>query len=115
MKLSEEPRLPGNTSLVQRLTDILRPMLRQLNAVTTRTDTPITAPSAVTVGASPFVATAASDGVMTVTGGTVSLIEYGRQGAYTTLGITAGLIPIKQGDTVRVTYTVSPNMVFVPQ
>lgn len=116
MKLSEEPRLPSSLPmLVVRLTDLLRPILRQLNAVTSRIETPIEPVEAITVGASPYTYTAATDGVVTVTGGTVSAIGYGRRGTFTTLGVTSGLVPVKQGDAVRVTYTSAPTMRMIPQ
>ena len=116
MKLNEEPRLPpGLTPLVQRLTDILRPMLRQLNAVTDRTDTPIAALSALAVGASPHTFTAEADGALAVAGGTVSLLEYGRNGNFTSLGLTSGLVPIKRGDALRITYSVAPSILLIPQ
>jgi predicted Rossmann-fold nucleotide-binding protein len=70
-------------------------------------------PAAITVGASPFSYKAMGDGVVIVTGGTVSLIEYGRNGTFTTTGITVGLVPVSRGDTVRVTYTALPAMTFV--
>ena len=69
--------------------------------------------AAVAVAASPFVYTAASDGNLIVTGGTISLIEYGRNSIYTSTGLTAGLVPMFAGDTVRVTYTVLPTMTFI--
>jgi hypothetical protein len=71
------------------------------------------APSAATVGASPFSYTAPQAGVVLISGGTVSLVEYGRGGVFTNIGTVAGAVPVSQGDVVRVTYTVAPTMTFV--
>lgn len=70
-------------------------------------------PSTVTVGASPFTYTASSDGLLIITGGTVSLIEYGRNSIYTATGLTAGVVPVVEGDSVRITYTVLPTVTWV--
>ena len=71
------------------------------------------APVAITVGASPFTTVARAGGVVVVQGGTVSLVELGRNGVFTTLGVTAGAVPVSQDDSVRVTYTVAPTMTFI--
>lgn len=71
--------------------------------------------AAVTVGASPFTYVAQDAGRIVVQGGTVSLIELGRKASFVTLGITAGVIPVSRGDSVRVTYTVLPTMTFFKQ
>lgn len=116
MKLNEEPRLPGDVvGLTQRLTDLLRSILRQLNTLTARVETPPDAASAVTVGASPYSYTSADDGLVVVVGGTVSALAYGRNGSFTALGIVAGLVPVKFGDTVRITYTAAPTVSFIKQ
>lgn len=67
-----------------------------------------------TVGASPFSYTAPSTGTVILTGGTgvsVSIIR-GRDTFAT--GMTAGMIPTGKDDTVVVTYSVTPTMVFLP-
>ena len=69
----------------------------------------------VTLGASPYVFTAPGNGAIAVSGGTASLIEYGRSGAYVGIGVLAGMIPVSKGDTVRVTYVTVPSMTFFPQ
>lgn len=115
MKLSEEPNLPGVGALVIRLTDILRAVLRQLNALTARVETPTDAAASVTVGASPYSYTPTDDGLVVVTGGTVSALAYGRNGVFTGLGLLAGLVPIKAGDTLRITYAVAPTVSFIKQ
>lgn len=75
-----------------------------------------TAPLApVTVGASPFTYVAPDAGRVVVQGGTVSLIELGRKATFVALGITAGVVPVSRGDSVRVTYTVLPTLTFFKQ
>lgn len=71
------------------------------------------APAAITVGVSPFTYTATSNGLALISGGTVSLIEYGRGGVFTNTGQIAGAILVEQGDSLRVTYTVLPTMTFI--
>ncbi len=67
-----------------------------------------------TVGASPAVLSFASNGFITVQGGTVSLIEYrrGSTGTFTNIGATSGPVPVRNGDYVRITYTVVPTVYF---
>lgn len=72
------------------------------------------AAGSITVGASPYSYTATSNGMAIVAGGTVSSIEYGRNGVYTDIGVIAGVVPTQAFDVVRVTYTVAPTMTFVP-
>jgi hypothetical protein len=67
----------------------------------------------IAVGASPFSYTAAAIGAVLVSGGTVSALELGRNGAFTNVGAVAGAVPVSEGDIVRVTYTVAPTMTFV--
>jgi hypothetical protein len=69
--------------------------------------------AAITVTASPFSYTATNSGTVLVAGGTVSAIELGRNGVFTSTGVTAGVVPVSEGDAVRVTYTVVPTMTFV--
>lgn len=69
--------------------------------------------AAITVSASPFSYTATDSGVVLVSGGTVSAIALGRNGTFTSIGVTAGPVPVSEGDVVRVTYTVIPTMTFV--
>lgn len=67
----------------------------------------------VTPGPSPFEYAATNSGSVLVSDGTVSLIELGRNGVFTNVGVIAGAIPVSEGDAVRVTYTVVPTMTFV--
>jgi len=72
------------------------------------------AAQAVSLGASPATFTANADGVVLVSGGTVSALAYGRLGVFTTVGVVAGAVPISKGDTFRVTYAVAPTITFIP-
>lgn len=116
MKFPDDPRLPFDLpGLVRRLTDLLRQLAPIVNGHEDKLATPIEPAAAVTLGASPAAVSATTDGLLVVRGGTVSLMEYGRRGAWTTLGITAGLVPLKAGDVVRITYTAAPTVTMVPQ
>lgn len=68
----------------------------------------------ITPGASPYSYTMPSDGCVLITSGTVSLVEYGRQAVFNTVGIITGQVVAKVGDVVRVTYSVVPTMKFIP-
>jgi hypothetical protein len=70
-------------------------------------------PEAITVGVSPYSYTITDDGILMVTGGTVSDIDYGRNGVFTDTGFTAGTLTVFAGDVVRVTYTVLPTVTLV--
>lgn len=78
-------------------------------------DKSMTLPEAVTVGASPYSYTANRDGYLAVTGGTVTKQEYGRTGVYTDVGLLTSMLPILQGDTMRVTHTATPTITFIPR
>ena len=70
--------------------------------------------SAITLGASPYSFVSPFRGFLIVRGGTVSAIQFTR--SVTTLtGLTAGIFPLNQGDTLTITYTVLPTVTFVPQ
>jgi hypothetical protein len=68
----------------------------------------------VTVGASPFTFTATFNGVLAISGGTVSAVALIRQGVTVPTGATAGLIPVSRLDQVQITYTVAPTVNFLP-
>lgn len=85
--------------------DVIQPM----------SDKSMTLPEAVTVGASPYSYTANRDGYLAVTGGTVTKQEYGRTGVYTDVGLLTSMLPILQGDTMRVTYSAAPTITFIPR
>ena len=70
------------------------------------------ASAGVTPNGSPFTHVAASNGAVIVSGGTVSLVELGRGGAFVSVGLVAGALPVVRGDSVRVTYAVAPTITF---
>src|SRR6185312_13816552 len=71
--------------------------------------------SVITVGLSPFSFTASQVGEVIVKGGSVSKIEFSRDGTNVLdTGVTAGMFPIKNQDVLRVTYAAAPTMTFVP-
>lgn len=72
------------------------------------------AAQAVTPSGSPYTYTADRDGVLLVSGGTVSLVEYGRQGSFVVAGLISGLVPVLAGDSLRLTYVVAPTVTFLP-
>jgi hypothetical protein len=65
------------------------------------------------VSASPFSFTAPNTGAVLVSGGAVSDIALGRNAVFTSIGVTAGAVPVSEGDVVRVTYTGLPTITFV--
>ena len=70
-------------------------------------------PSPVTLTASPFVYQfkQGGRGRLLIVGGTVSLVEWSRNGAtYFTVGSGSGSYFVAQGDYLRVTYTVAPTL-----
>lgn len=73
------------------------------------------APSAITVTASPFTYQNASGYAadVIISGGTVSLVEFGRSGAFSNVGTIAGMFGLSPFDSIRVTYTVAPTMTLV--
>ena len=107
-KLPVEPRLPSGAGMIQRVNELFRAVALAVNEVIDRISTPLSV-SAVTVGASPFDYTAPRDGFVSIVGGTVSAVAYVREGASTSLGVVA-VVPVKRGDTVRITYTVAPTV-----
>lgn len=70
---------------------------------------------AVTIAASPMSYTAIIRGQAHVAGGTVSVIEFSRNGTdwYDT-GMTAGFVQMDKGDLLRVTYAVAPDITYFP-
>ena len=68
---------------------------------------------AVVLGASPTTFTATSDSQVLITGGTVSSVTYTRKGTYN-LGFTSGFFPMSIGDSITITYTVAPTVVYFP-
>ncbi|CAB4121152.1 hypothetical protein UFOVP154_35 [uncultured Caudovirales phage] len=71
---------------------------------------------AITVGASAYVYTAPFDGMVTVSGGTVTGLDISRDGTtYLATGVLAGAIPVSRLDKLKVTYAVAPTMTFFPR
>ena len=70
---------------------------------------------AIASGASPYVFTAPDPGRVVVQGGTVTLIELGRGGAFVPTGIIVGVVPVSRGDQVRTTYVVAPTITYFKQ
>jgi hypothetical protein len=68
----------------------------------------------ITVGASPFIYTAAQKGGVIVNGGTVTSISVSRSGTFYATGLTQGLTYVAANDQLRVVYTGAPTMVFLP-
>ena len=75
---------------------------------------PGAASSTVTVGASPFSFAASYQGNLLVEGGTVSAIDLVRGTTIISTGMTSGFIPVSRNDIVIITYTVLPNVTFIP-
>jgi hypothetical protein len=76
----------------------------------------LAAPTNPTVTASPYVYTnnTGNDQSEIVQGGTVSKIEYSRNGgAYIDVGTVAGMFQLSPMDSLRVTYTVAPTITVV--
>ena len=68
-----------------------------------------------TPGATPDTYSATRRGSMIVSGGSVSLIEFSRDGTtFYDVGATAGMFALNASDQLRVTYTVTPDMTYVP-
>ncbi len=73
--------------------------------------------SGITVKSSPFSYVAPSGGSVIIQGGTTTQIQFSRDGVnFFVTGVTAGMLPVSQGDTLVVTYSVGPpTMTFVPR
>lgn len=69
----------------------------------------------VTLTGSPFTYNAPRRGSLIVSGGTVSLIRFSRDGStFYNTGATAGMFALSAADRLEVTYTVAPTLTFVP-
>lgn len=70
---------------------------------------------ALTVGASPFSYRAIIKGQVLISGGSVSAIEYSRDGTtFYNTGATSGFVQMNFNDVVRVTHTGAPDMTYFP-
>lgn len=98
--------------------DVVQPVTHDSDAIDVvqpASDRSMTKPEAVAVGASPFTFTAKRDGYLVVTGGTVTKQEYGRTGTFTDVGLLTSMLPIQLGDAIKVTYTATPTLTFIPR
>lgn len=68
----------------------------------------------VAVGASPFTYTAPRNGMLFLSGGTLSAIQYIRGASVILLNLTANQIMVMKGDQVRITYLTAPSLTFLP-
>lgn len=69
----------------------------------------------VTLDASPASYSAPRRGSLIVAGGTVTLIEFTRNGTdYYDTGAIAGMFTLSASDVLRITYAVAPDVTFVP-
>lgn len=72
--------------------------------------------SSVAPTSSPFTYRAPSGGWLIVQGGTVSQVQFSRDGTtFITTGQTQGMFPISQGDALSITYSSAPTLTFVPR
>jgi len=75
-------------------------------------------PFSIAVGASPFSYQNSLTGALDVIvqGGTVSLIEFSRNGSsWYSLGVTQGMFHLSPSDYLRVTYSSAPTMTGIPR
>lgn len=71
---------------------------------------------AVTVGVSPFTHVAKCKQGLIIRGGTVSLVEYRRNGVNLgSVGFTAGIVELNESDSITVTYIVLPTIIHIPR
>lgn len=71
--------------------------------------------AAVTADPSPYVFSATARGSLIIEGGTVTSVEFSRDGVtFYDTGVTAGMFPVNSSDQLRITYAVAPNLTFVP-
>lgn len=99
--------------------DVQEPRWRQwfLNVWTSLQALALPLPSSIAVGASPFIYqfTGAGQASVILSGGTVSLVEFSRDGVtwYTVGTATDAMLAVSQGDYLRVTYGAAPTMTLV--
>ena len=72
--------------------------------------------SSVTPSGSPYIYSAPAGGSLIVQGGSVSQIQFSRDGlTFFTTGQTAGMFPLSLGDVLVITYSGAPSLTFVPR
>lgn len=72
------------------------------------------ASATITVGASPFTYTASAVGHVLING-TVTALSLTRGSTMITLPLTTPIVPVDNGDAVKVTYSTAPTMTWVPR
>lgn len=68
----------------------------------------------VTLTGSPFTYTAARNGMLFISGGLLSTVQYGRGASLNVLGINQNPIMIMAGDRVVISYLTAPTITFLP-
>lgn len=68
----------------------------------------------VSVGPSPFDYYPPRSGMLFVSGGNVSSIEYMRNGVSIPLGMVFGQLVVEKGDFIRISHLVAPTVNFAP-
>jgi len=106
--LAQDALLPDPTPDLQRALSLAQDGLLPDSA-------PLAQPvSAITVGASPFTYTASFAGSVAITG-SVTSINFKRQGTSVATGLTTGVLPVCRFDQLVVTYPgAAPTMTFIP-
>lgn len=69
----------------------------------------------IAVGASPFTYIAPYGMAVAVSGGSVSLVQYGRGGTLVGLSLLGGLLELNAGDSLRITYLTAPTLTAIPR
>lgn len=110
-KLPPEPRIPATGGFVMRVNELFKEAALIVNQLVDRVVTP-TGVVSVAVGASPYAYSVPRDGSLVVAGGSGVSLSYIRQGVTTVLG-SVPIVPVKEGDTVRITYTTAPTVTLI--
>lgn len=72
-------------------------------------------PISITVGTSPFTYSPQVKGTVIVQGGTVSSVQFSRDGiTFYDFGTVAGPFPLNAADRIVITYSIAPTMTFIP-
>lgn len=66
------------------------------------------------LSASPQTLAIGVNGLLAITGGTLSLVEYGRAGTFYSVSTMQGVLPVFAGDLARITYVVAPTVRLIP-
>lgn len=71
-------------------------------------------PTALGVGASPWTFSAPSNGCLILDGGSVSNVEYQRNGVQAQIGNPPEIVPMRVSDQIILTFSLPPNAVWFP-